>query len=211
MDKKKNKGLSRFLIVVVIICALVAGFFIYKYFDDMDKQYNNANLAMGKIDKVVDYRGKKIPVGTVIGTIQMDGLTNQMPIVEGVDEQLALAHGVGHVDGTDLPGQEGLSVFSGHRETFFSALASIKDGDYVTVRMAYGTYKYKINKTMVVGTDQKSVDKVYSKDNINEESIALITCYPFQAWTFPNERFVAYGDLVSKTSKVEFNVKEYKR
>lgn len=200
--KKKNKGiLNKILLVLMAICLVGASYFIYSYFADQKAQYANAEIALDKastvIDKKTDYRKKAPDIGNVIGTIKIEGLTSEMPIIEGADLNLSLAHGVGHLEGTPLPGEKNQSVFSAHRETFFSSLKDLKKGDIVVVKMPYGTYKYKITRELIVGTDQASADKVYSTAGMKDERIALITCYPFEAWTSPNQRYVAYGDLIS--------------
>lgn len=200
--KKKNKSLTgKLLITLIVVCFLGASYFIYSYFADQRAQYANADLALDKastvIDAKTDYRNKTPHVGTVIGKIRIEGLTSDLPIIEGDDPSLSLAHGVGHIPGTPLPGENNQTVLSAHRETFFKALKDIKDGDIVVVTMPYGVYKYKINREIIVGTDEASAKKVYSTAGLKKERIALITCYPFEAWSIPNKRFVAYGDLIN--------------
>lgn len=203
MEKKKgNKSFTnKLLLVLIVVCFLGASYFIYSFFADQRAQYANADLALDKastiIDKKTDYRSKTPDVGTVIGKIKIEGLTGDLPIIEGDDAKLSLAHGVGHIQGTPLPGENSQTVLSAHRETFFKALADIKDGDIVVVTMPYGTFKYRINRQIIVGTDDASAKKIYSTAGLKKERIALITCYPFTAWSIPSKRFVAYGDLIS--------------
>ncbi|MDR3215260.1 MAG: class D sortase [Bacilli bacterium] len=200
--KKKNNVIKRILQLLIIVCLVLSAFFLYRYFDDINSQYRNSEISLKKVttilEKKTDIRKKdnKPLVGDPIGKITIEGLTGEMPIIEGADIKLAMAYGVGHIDFTPLPGTNtGQPAFSAHRETFFKALKDAKVGDVVVVTMPYGTYKYKISKSMIVNPDEGA--KVYNHSDMkSKERIALITCYPFSAWSSPDKRIVFYADLI---------------
>ena len=63
----------------------------------------------------------------------------------GID-QIVLAHatgrtlafGPGHLDGSPAPGEPGLSIISGHRDTSFRFLANLAAGDEIRIQRADG-------------------------------------------------------------------------
>lgn len=199
-DKTRRRKVSQtILAILIIVCFATSGYFLYKYFDDQNQQWKNSDVALTKADtalkKKTDYRKKTPSVGTVIGKIKIEGLTEDMPIIEGEDLNLAMAHGVGHIEHTPLPGTyTGQPAFSAHRETFFNALKDAEVGDIVTVYMPYGTYRYKISKSIIVKPDEGG--KIFTTEGVNKERIVLITCYPFTAWSSPSKRIAFFADLM---------------
>lgn len=199
MKTKKNSVINRVLLIIIIACLALAAFFLYKHFDDINKQYQNAELALKEIDDTlkdkVDLRKNKPVVGQVIGKMKIDGLTQEMPIIEGDSLTQSMAYGVGHIPGTPLPGEKGQPVFSAHRETFFKPLENAKPGDKVLITMPYGKYTYTITHDLITGTSAEDAKKVYSTEGIKNERIGLITCYPFAEWMPPNQRITFYADI----------------
>ncbi|MDR1782008.1 MAG: class D sortase [Bacilli bacterium] len=199
---KKNKVLKRILQLLIIICFILSAFFLYKYFNDINTQYKNAEVSIKEAKTTIadktDYRKTKPSIGTPIGTIQIEGLTDEMPIIEGDDLDKAMSKGVGHIESSPLPGTYSKSqpvAFSAHRETFFKSLKDVKNGDIVIVRMPYGTYKYKITSHIIVKPDEGS--KVYTTEGMKgKERVVLITCYPFSPWSNPSKRIAFFGDLI---------------
>jgi sortase A len=88
-----------------------------------------------------------------------------------------LAFGPGHVDNTPLPGERGNSVIAGHRDTHFTVLRELRDGDVVRVQRADGTWhRYTVAAQHVV--DERDTWVTRSTD---ARTLTLITCYPFDA------------------------------
>lgn len=199
--KKSKKTVQRILTLLIVACFAVAGYFLFSYFNGNAQQWKNSETALLKANDViktkVDYRKTKVDIGKVIGKIRVEGLTDDMPIIEGDSLDLAMAHGVGHIQSTPQVGSNtGQPAFSGHRETFFKALQNVKNGDVVVVSMPYGTYRYKITHHIITGSGQKAANKIYSTAGIKTERIVLITCYPFSPLSNPSKRIAFYGDLI---------------
>lgn len=199
----KNKTIMKRIIqLLIIICFAVAAFFLYKYFNDINSQYRNAETSIKEAKTTIkdktDVRKTKPSIGTPIGTVKIEGLTDEMPIIEGDDLNLSMTKGVGHVESTPLPGTYSKTqpvALSAHRETFFKPLKDAKDGDIVVVTMPYGTYRYKITSHIIVNPDEGN--KVYTTQGMkSSERIVLITCYPFSPWSNPAKRIAFFGDLV---------------
>ncbi|MDL2211941.1 class D sortase [Erysipelotrichaceae bacterium OttesenSCG-928-M19] len=197
--KKKSSLISKLLGILIILCFVSAGVFIYKYFDDINSQWDNSEVALVDAEKALaaktDYRKEQPIIGTVIGKIKIEGLTGDMPLIEGDDIQLSMAYGVGHLQDTPMPGTfSGQPAVSAHRETFFRPLKDVKMGDIVTITMPYGKFQYRISKKVIAKPNEG--EKIFNTEGIEKERIVLITCYPFAAWTSPDERIAFYADLI---------------
>ncbi len=105
-------------------------------------------------------------------------------VFQGADSPV-LAHGIGHVDGTALPGQPGNVVLAAHRDTFFRGLRNIQKGDMVMVTTESGPRYYEVDSTEVVNPTQISVLAPTAKP-----TLTLITCYPFYYIGHAPKRFI---------------------
>jgi len=93
------------------------------------------------------------------------------------DNGRTLAFGPGYRFGTVLPGEQGTSIISGHRDTHFSFLRNIKLKDKFEIQNKNG----EIIKYRVSGTEIVSVDKVFSIEKNTKSKLTLVTCYPFDS------------------------------
>jgi sortase A len=93
------------------------------------------------------------------------------------DNGRTLAFGPGYRFGTELPGDDGNSIISGHRDTHFSFLRDIKIEDVIEIQNTKGDIvNYRVKSTEVV-----SVDDGFVIANGQSPKITLVTCYPFNA------------------------------
>jgi sortase A len=122
----------------------------------------------------------------------------------GVD-QIILAHatgrtlafGPGHLDGSPAPGEAGLSVVSGHRDTNFSFLADVVPGTGLRIQRADGIWvDYVVQEIQVVDGRTARLPLIGN----GPRRLALTTCYPFDA-TMPGGplRLVALAEAVPTT------------
>jgi len=88
-----------------------------------------------------------------------------------------LAFGPGHHDGTPRPGRPGRALVSGHRDTHFRLLESIRPGDAVIAETPAGKrITYRVTGREVV--DGRRARLPATGDG---RSMTLVTCYPFDA------------------------------
>ena len=100
--------------------------------------------------------------------IQLD-----VPVLRGTSDA-TLDRGAGHVEGTAMPGTSGNSGIAGHRDGFFRGLKDVAIGDAIELETLQETQTYRIERTWIVKPDDVSV-----LDPTPEQSITLVTCYPF--------------------------------
>lgn len=85
-----------------------------------------------------------------------------------------LAFGPAYLGKSELIGETGNTVIFGHRDTHFSALQDLKNGDKITLKTPNKTTIYKVEETLIIHETQTSVI-----ENTSASALTLITCYPF--------------------------------
>ena len=131
--------------------------------------------------------GSAVKEGDVLGRIEIPRLGMTVAILEGTTSR-TLGVGVGHIQGTALPGELGNIGIAGHRDTYFRALKDIHVGDEIRIQTATGLSRYKVDKVQVVAPDDISVLAPSAAS-----AITLITCYPFHFIGAAPQRFVVHA------------------
>jgi len=85
-----------------------------------------------------------------------------------------LRRGAGHIERTALPGEGGNFSVAAHRDTFFRPLRFIRLNDVVRVKSDRGEFHYRVVSSAIVGPREARV-----LDPAGDESLTLVTCYPF--------------------------------
>ena len=115
-------------------------------------------------------------------------------VVEGTGRKQLLL-GPGHMESTPAPGENGNSVISAHRDTFFRHIYELQKGDEVLVQRSGQTFKYVVlSKRIVQPTDYSVVDPT------KDARLTLITCYPTYYIGPAPERLVVVSKLVPDDS-----------
>jgi sortase A len=127
----------------------------------------------------------------LIGRIVIQRLGISVIVAEGVDLP-TLRRAAGHIPGTALPGQGGNVGISAHRDTFFRPLRNVRSDDLITVTTPAGEYRYRVVSTKIVSPYEVGVLEA----GVNE-TLTLVTCYPFYfIGTAPN-RFVVRAERIT--------------
>jgi sortase A len=88
-----------------------------------------------------------------------------------------LAFGPGHVTGSARPGDRGNVVISGHRDTHFRWLASLRDGDRLDLETSDGHSRpYAVVRSAV--HHERDIGLL---DPMDGDQLRLLTCYPLDA------------------------------
>jgi sortase A len=134
---------------------------------------------------------KPVKKGDYLGTVSIPVLRTTLPIYEGT-ENAQLKKGVGHFQGSVMPGVKDNAVLAGHRDSVFSQLGKLKVGELIVVDTARGKFTYKIFRFRIVKSDDRTVI-VPSKKAI----LTLSTCYPFYFVGPAPKRFIVSATLIS--------------
>ena len=110
-----------------------------------------------------------------IGRLRADAHGVDLIVLAGASGS-TLAFGPGHLDGSALPGEPGTIVVSGHRDTHFRFLESVREGDaFELAPPGRPPTRYVVTATEIVDMRDSSL-RLSGAD-----SLVLVTCYPFDA------------------------------
>ena len=145
----------------------------------------------------------------VFGTMQIPrfGTDYDRPIGEGTDrEQVLNTIGLGHYQGTAMPGAEGNFAVAGHRVTYgkpLNQIAELQTGDDIIVRVTDTKkhfdvwYVYKVTDSQVVTPDHIETiapvpNKPDTKPTATDRWLTLTACHPM--WS-AKQRYVTHAKL----------------
>ena len=105
----------------------------------------------------------------------------------------ALAFGPGMLDASTEPGQPGACILAAHRDTHFSFLRKLRQGDILTLEDKQGIeWRYKVHETTV-----RLATELYLDQQRESAQLALITCYPFQALNSDaSQRYIVLAEKI---------------
>jgi sortase A len=125
--------------------------------------------------------------GDVLGRIEIPRIGVSVMVLQGTTAR-TLRLGVGHIEGTALPGEPGDIGIAGHRDTFFRDLKNIHRDDEILLHTASGISRYKVDWIQItVPSDGDIVSPG------NKSALTLVTCYPFHYIGAAPERFVVHA------------------
>ncbi len=113
-------------------------------------------------------------------------------IEEGVGDA-TLRRAAGHIPSTALPGHSGNVGVAGHRDTLFRPLRQIKAHDRIVISTLSNNYDYEVTGTSIVSPDNVSV----LASAPGENTLTLVTCYPFYYVGSAPDRFIVKARQVS--------------
>jgi sortase A len=128
-----------------------------------------------------------------IAILRIPKIHVEVPVLEGTDD-LSLNRGVGHVAGTANPGENGNMAIAGHRDGFFRGLKDIGLGDTIEMVTPERTETFIIDRITVV--DRRDVSVLQPRP---QESLTLITCYPFYFVGSAPKRYIVQASVADST------------
>lgn len=193
--------------IIFIVAGLsLVGWFGFEYYSSMQsvQKLNGEEVVKEKPDDYtnpfIENEGEvKLPdisfqPGEGVATLIIPSIDLVFDVFMGTDDDV-LAKGVGmyNSDLTTTPDIGGHTVLSGHRDSVFSPVGELEDGDSLYVRYQDIDYHYKIDKTWITDAEDRSV--IVEKDN---PTLTLSTCYPFHFIGSAPDRYIVEAELVDK-------------
>lgn len=135
--------------------------------------------------------------GEDIASLIIPKLEQKYSVFWGADDK-TLKQGVGMFisDLTTVPGGNGHTVLSGHRDTVFTGLGELAESDVLMIEYDSRVYVYEITDTWITDENDRSV--IVGKD---ESLLTLTTCYPFDYIGYAADRYIVQAKLVSASSE----------
>jgi len=128
---------------------------------------------------------------SVIGRLEIPSLDLAVMVREGADAK-TLRKAVGHIPGTALPGRPGNVGLAGHRDTFFRVLSKVRAADGIEIETMTGNFRYVVESTRIVAPHDVSV-----LAPTTQQTLTLVTCYPFYYVGSAPKRFIVRAVLAS--------------
>ena len=113
--------------------------------------------------------------GAAMGRIQIPRIGLSTVFVEGTNSG-DLSKGPGHYPATPLPGERGTVAIAGHRTTYgapFRHVDDVRPGDRIDLRMPYGLFTYRVERTKIVPPTELSVI-----NRVDHDRLVLSACHP---------------------------------
>lgn len=117
-----------------------------------------------------------IKEGDVLGRIEIPRVGVSVAILEGTTPQ-TLRMGVGHIDGTALPGQPGNSGIAGHRDTYFRELKEIRSNDQILIHTATGVESYEVDWVQITNPSDVDILRANNRLWFNPCNLLSISLY----------------------------------
>jgi sortase A len=119
-----------------------------------------------------------------VAVLRISKLGIEVPVFPGTDD-FALNRGVGWIEGTARPGDEGNSGIAGHRDGFFRPLKDIVKGDSIELLTLAGSRMYQVEEIQIVDPSDVTV-----LDPTPQAALTLVSCYPFYFAGSAPKRFI---------------------
>jgi sortase A len=119
--------------------------------------------------------GRRLDPGDPMGRIRMPSIGVSEVFVEGTGAG-PLRSGPGHYPETPLPGERGTVAIAGHRTTYgapFRHIDELERGDRIELRMPYGRFVYRVERTRIVPPTETSVIA-----RVDHDRLVLSACHP---------------------------------
>ena len=139
--------------------------------------------------RVAAYKASRNATPSALAALEIPAIGLQVPVLEGTDD-LTLNQGVGHIEGTPLPGKGGNAGIAGHRDGFFRGLKDIHEGDTIDLITQTGRSHYVVDEIVIVSPEDTWVLRPRPF-----ASLTLVTCYPFYFVGSAPQRFIVHASI----------------
>jgi sortase A len=132
---------------------------------------------------------RRLDPGDAMGRIVMPAIGVSEVFVQGTNAA-DLRTGPGHYPQTPLPGERGTVAIAGHRTTYgapFREVDKLDRGDRIELRMPYGRFVYRVERTRVVEPTEVSVI-----DRVDHDRLVLSACHPLYS---AEQRIIVFARL----------------
>jgi len=134
-----------------------------------------------------EYPRLALKEGDVLGRLEIPRIGISVVVLQGTTSH-TLRLGVGHIEGTALPGEAGNIGIAGHRDTYFRTLKNIRRDDEILLQTATGIAKYEVDWIQITAPGDGGIVLPSTKS-----ALTLVTCYPFHYIGAAPERYVVHA------------------
>ncbi len=127
-----------------------------------------------------------------VAKVEVERIGLKAIVLKGGSGQ-ALAFGPGHLEGTAIPGEDGIAVIAAHRDTHFARLAGMRLGDEIRLTRGDGiTVWFRVGGMSVTPWDASGIDP-----DAEGRWLVLSTCWPFDRAEPGPLRFLVKAQMIA--------------
>jgi len=140
--------------------------------------------------RIADYQSSlSAELPPVLGVLAIPSVGLEVPVYP-TDSELLMDRGSGVIDGMSYPHESGNIGIAGHRDGYFRVLKDVQPGDQILLQTLQGPKQFVINSTQIVEIDDMSL-----LQDTDEQTVTLVTCYPFYFVGHAPQRFIVTASL----------------
>ncbi len=148
------------------------------------------NTALWAPGRITDYQTSlNAELPPVLGVLAIPSIGLEVPVYPS-DSELLMDRGSGVIDGMSYPHEPGNIGIAGHRDGYFMVLKDVQPGDKLLLETLEGPKNFVINSTQIV-----EIDDMDLLQDTTEQSVTLVTCYPFYFVGHAPQRFIVTASL----------------
>ena len=152
--------------------------------------------------RISDYQASlQAELPPVLGVLRAPGLGLEVPVY-ATDSELTMDRGAGVIDGMAYPHEGGNIGIAGHRDGYFRALKDIQVGDLLELQTLLGPKRFRVSETRIVEIADTQV-----LDDTDQQTLTLVTCYPFYYVGHAPQRFIVIATLDNTFADVNRNLR----
>jgi len=119
-------------------------------------------------------------------------------IILAGDSGSSLAFGPGYSLASAMPNTSGTTIISAHRDTHFHFLQHLKLNESIIIQTSNSNIAYRVYDIQIVD------GKTFTLQPGDEQTLVLVTCYPFEAITTGGSlRYLVYASMVDEYNNLE--------
>jgi sortase A len=132
-----------------------------------------------------------------VARVEVPRLGKSAIVLHGASGQ-ALAFGPAQVERTPDAGDDGTTVYAGHRDTHFDFLGDVRIGDELrVVRRDRAVVRFRVTDTAVVRWDASGIDP-----HAGGRKLVLSTCWPLDAKTAGPLRYLVRAEFLEEANSL---------
>ena len=159
---------------------------------DFEGMVGDPDTSLWAPGRIKDYQASlSASLPPVLGVLEVPSVELKVPVYQTASE-LVMDRGAGIIDGMSYPHEPGNIGISGHRDGYFRVLKDVKVGDPIILQTLEGPKRFRIEDTAIV----EITDKRLLQDT-REQTVTLVTCYPFYFVGHAPKRFIVTASLDS--------------
>ena len=157
-----------------------------------EQSVDDPDTSLWAPGRIADYEASlQAELPPVVGILEIPSVGLEVPVYQS-NSELVMDRGAGVIDGMAYPHEPGNIGISGHRDGYFRVLKDIQLGDTIILQTLEGPRNFRINATEVVAISDKRL-----LQDTREQTVTLVTCYPFYFVGHAPKRFIVTATLDS--------------